>query len=49
MNIFTSLRNANFLKARNGGVGASFAIFLGFTVSDIHLGFPTPSLQVAFC
>jgi hypothetical protein len=30
-------------------VGASLAIFLGFTVSGIHLGFPTLSLLAAFC
>jgi hypothetical protein len=29
-------------------VGASLAIFLGFTVSGIHLGFATLCLQAAF-
>jgi hypothetical protein len=33
----------------SGSVGASLAIFLGFTVSGIHLGFSTLSLQAAFC
>jgi hypothetical protein len=30
-------------------VGASLAIFLGFTVSGIHLGFSTLSLQAVLC
>jgi hypothetical protein len=30
-------------------VGASLAIFLGFTASGIHLGFLILSLQAAFC
>jgi hypothetical protein len=31
----------------NETVGASLAIFVGFAVSGIHLGFPTLSLQAA--
>jgi hypothetical protein len=30
-------------------VEVSLALFLGFTVSGIHLGFSTLSLQAAFC
>jgi hypothetical protein len=39
------------VKASKEGmlVGASLAIFLGFTVSGVHLGFPTLSLQAPFC
>jgi hypothetical protein len=36
-------------KNQGGNIGDSLAIFLEFTLSGIYIGFPTLSLQAAFC